>query len=264
MEDNKKALKNEGLNNSINNIITENYSDCRIEDKRDSFVFYRSYAEVLEEIPDESKLNLLRAIIRKSLDNEEIELNGFEKTLFRLIRPQIEANHKKYLNGCKGASYGHLGGASKGNKNALKQPQNDPETTPNVNENANENSKVNVNKVLEYCKETFNKNDYLISRRQKNEIIKISAVNDLTNEHWQKILDNASRGWTFAENGEIKHVKPNFDNILTNWEKFYNGEYNLDKCKAKTKPAAATANKEVKCDPPTKEYLELKSKLQRK
>ncbi len=263
MENNKKALNNEG-SKSNNSIITENALNSNFKAKREGFVFYGSYFEALQGLSDASQLNLYRAIVTKSLYDNEIELNGIEKNLFALMRPQIEANIRKYVNGCKGGGYGKLGGAPKGNKNAEKQPQNDPITTPNVNENANENSKVNVNKILEHYKEVFNKNDYLISIRQKNEIIKISEENDLANEHWQKIFDNASRGWTFTNNGERTHSKPNFDKILENWEKFYNGEYNLDKSTKKTKMqlVEATTDEELKCDPPTKGFLDLKPKLQ--
>lgn len=109
--------------------------------KRDSFVFYRSYAQSVEGLPDKDRLAVFDAIIKKSLDFEELELEGIQKNLFALIRPQIEANNKKYVNGCKGANYGGLGGAPVGNNNAKKQPQNNPKITPNENVNVNEECK---------------------------------------------------------------------------------------------------------------------------
>lgn len=132
---------------------------------RDSFIFYRSYAEALEGLPDKNKLAIINAIISKSLNFEEPKLEGIEKNLFALIRPQIEANNKKYINGCRGAEYGSLGGAPVGNSNAKKQPQNNPKTTRNVNVNDNVNSNENefikpsLEEVKQYCVERKNNID---------------------------------------------------------------------------------------------------------
>ena len=83
-----------------------------------------------------------------ALDKKEPELTGFAKVLWKLIKPQIDANWVRFENGCKGGEHGFKGGAPMGNKNAeKKQPQNNPKTTPNenvnVNVNGNENGKNN-------------------------------------------------------------------------------------------------------------------------
>lgn len=89
----------------------------------------------------------------------------FLEAIWDTIRPQLYANHKRYLNGCKGAEYGKLGGAPKGNQNARKdkQPQNNRKTTPNVNDNVNDNvnnidtpnckrfRKPSIVDIQEYC-----------------------------------------------------------------------------------------------------------------
>ena len=70
--------------------------------QRESFVFYRSFAEVMNELSDEDAGKLIKIISAFALDGSVPELSGMLSVCFKLIKPQIEANNKKYLNGCKG------------------------------------------------------------------------------------------------------------------------------------------------------------------
>ena len=106
---------------------------------RDSFVFYRSFQTAIDRLPEPGQLEIYRAIALYGLNREEPDLDGYPAAIFDIVRPQLDANFKRYENGCKGAEYGRLGGAPKGNQNARKQPQINPETTPNVNDNVNVN-----------------------------------------------------------------------------------------------------------------------------
>ena len=123
---------------------------------KDSFIMYRSYVEALMELPDEQRLHLLDAIMAFGLDGKEPALEGVEKALFILIRPQIMANNTRYENGKKGAEYGALGGRPRKNTGEKpqenpeitpKKPQENPTETPNVNVNENVNVNVNENGV---------------------------------------------------------------------------------------------------------------------
>lgn len=116
---------------------------------RESFVFYRSFNESIKRLPDDVQIVLFRAVVDYGLDQVVPDFTGvayqpFVEAIFAGIRPQLDANHKRFLNGCKGGEFGHLGGAPMGNANAKKQPQNNPKTTPNVNENDNVNENANV------------------------------------------------------------------------------------------------------------------------
>ena len=96
----------------------------------DSFVFYRSFLDAIKEADEKSQLQLYQAIALYALNREEPQLQGMVKAVWMVIKPQLDANFKKYVNGCKGASHGKKGGAPKGNRNARKttpkQPQNNP------------------------------------------------------------------------------------------------------------------------------------------
>ena len=122
--------------------------------QRDSFIFYRSFFEAIEEVEAESQLPIYRAIAMYALDKKEPKLTGWGKVLWRLIKPQIDANWQRFENGCKGGEHGFKGGAPVGNQNARKQPQNNPKTTANdnvlnvLNENPNENGEFNPKDIF--------------------------------------------------------------------------------------------------------------------
>lgn len=108
-----------------------------MKDNRESFIFYRSFKESLEGLDDSDKLIMYEAIAGYALDRTPPKLSGFPRALFSLIKPQLDANWKRYENGKKGGEHGYKGGAPIGNQNASKQ--NNPKTTPNVNDNVNDN-----------------------------------------------------------------------------------------------------------------------------
>ena len=125
----------------------------RENSQRDTFIFYRSFKESMNELSDADKLIMYEAISDYSLDMKEPELTGFPKALFSIIRPIIDANWQRYNNGCKG-------GAPKGNKNnrfskstTEVQPKVNQRTTevqPKYkliyNENVNDNKNKNIEK----------------------------------------------------------------------------------------------------------------------
>lgn len=110
--------------------------------ERESFVFYRSFYEAISELSDEQKGVIFDAVCGYAFDKKLPEISGVEKAIFTLIKPQIDANNKKYENGLKGAEHGKKGGRPKGKKTP-KKPQENPKETPNVNVNVNENENVN-------------------------------------------------------------------------------------------------------------------------
>lgn len=122
--------------------------------KRESFVFYRSFRESICELPAKDRTEVYDAIFGFVFDGVEPEIGKMgklAKIVWPLIKPQLVSNIRRYENGCKGGEYGNRGGAPAGNQNARKttpntenkQPQNDPKTTPNENENDNVNENDN-------------------------------------------------------------------------------------------------------------------------
>ncbi len=119
--------------------------------EKESFVFYRSFADSINFLPTNLQLPLYKAITAYALDLEEPDFGNYEdrfvlEALWAGIKPQLDANYQRYLNGCKGGCPpGTKKPSMRGNQNARKrQNQNETETKPNVNDNVN----VNDNDLL--------------------------------------------------------------------------------------------------------------------
>lgn len=114
---------------------------------RDHFVFYRSFYEAIREFEGDTQLEILLNLIDYALNGVEPKNTGAAKAAFILMRPQIDANNKKYENGKKGGEHGKKGGRpiNKNPKETPKKPQQNPKETPNVNVNVNDNDNVNEN-----------------------------------------------------------------------------------------------------------------------
>jgi len=69
---------------------------------RDSFIFYRSFCEAIDDLPDTEQLILYRAIKEFCLNDYEIQLTGIANTFWKLIKPNLTANNKRYEDGKKG------------------------------------------------------------------------------------------------------------------------------------------------------------------
>lgn len=69
---------------------------------RDGFVFYRSFAEALDDLDDTTFRAVTDALMWYALDGKQPELTGIASAIFKLIKPQIDANTRRYENGKKG------------------------------------------------------------------------------------------------------------------------------------------------------------------
>ncbi len=108
-------------------------------EQRESFVFYRSFFEAISELSEGDRSIIYHAIASYALDREEAELVGVPKLAWILIKPQLDANWRKYDKGCRGSEAGKKGGRPR------KNPIGDILETANDNDNDNDNVNDNVN-----------------------------------------------------------------------------------------------------------------------
>lgn len=127
-------------------------------DKRDSFIFYRSFFEAITILPNKERLKVFDAIAEYSLNFKKIELTGTAKALFTLIQPQLEANNKRFISGSK----------AKRKQNGSKTEANN-----NGNGNGNVNGKGNVNIAPPSFGNYMDVLDFLKSNNKANENIEV-------------------------------------------------------------------------------------------
>ena len=129
--------------------------------ERESFVFYSSFLKAIRAIKKRDiQAELALAIIEYGITGETTECGEVVSVAMELIKPQIEANNKKYINGMKGAEHGVKGGRPRKEKPqenpevTPEKPQENPKKTPNVNVNDNVNDNISFLK-----KETKRENE---------------------------------------------------------------------------------------------------------
>jgi hypothetical protein len=98
---------------------------------RDSMIIYRSFYEAIKPLPKEDQAEVWDAVFSYGLDKKEPNLKGVAKSIFTLIKPQLDANFKRYLNGTKTKQ--------KQSKIEAKNKQNESKSVTNVNVNVNDN-----------------------------------------------------------------------------------------------------------------------------
>lgn len=178
---------------------------------QESFIFYDSFREVGKDMEEKSRLAFYEAIIDYALTGEldETNLPKEIKLLFKLVKPQIDANTKRKKDSKKG------GRPSKKSENVEKsdektndiEEENYEKTTglenknhrfqsenhrfqnekPNVNVNDNVNGNGNVN-VYEYTEEQFGRTlapaeiELIKSWDYSEEIIKLAVDETVLNQ----------------------------------------------------------------------------------
>jgi hypothetical protein len=106
---------------------------------RDSMIFYRSFYESLNGLSPLIKAEVYDAIFEYGLNFNTIEFtNEISKALFTLIKPQLDANIKRFNNGLKPKT------KQNESKTEAKLQQNESEVEANVNVNVNVNKNNNI------------------------------------------------------------------------------------------------------------------------
>lgn len=114
---------------------------------RESYIFYASFYDAIKELDSNDRLVVYDAINEYSLTGYMPILTGIPKAIMTLIKPQVDANQRRFENGQKG---GRPKSEKQHNKDVEtkdkpNQNQEQTEEEPNVNDNVNVNDNQNVN-----------------------------------------------------------------------------------------------------------------------
>ena len=104
---------------------------------RDSVVFYKSFRDAIRDIPVKYQLKAYNVIFDYAFEGKEPNDLDTASAILKLVKPQIDANEKRYENGKRG-------GRPK-TKPKPKDNQTETKPEPNVNDNDNVNDNVNDN-----------------------------------------------------------------------------------------------------------------------
>ncbi len=129
---------------------------------RDSTIFYRSFYEAIKELSPELQAQVYSAIFEYALNFKETELTGLAKTVFTLVKPQLDANLKRYASGTVPKRKRNVSETEANNKRNRSETEANVNDNDNVNLNLNVNENVNANKFVKpQPKEIY---DYMIER----------------------------------------------------------------------------------------------------
>lgn len=70
--------------------------------EREAMVFYKSFLEATDKLEPEMYKKVMRMIIHYGIYGETLEGDVIESAIFSLIKPQIDANNRRYANGKQG------------------------------------------------------------------------------------------------------------------------------------------------------------------
>lgn len=186
---------------------------------RDSWVFYRSFYEAGKDLPEENRATFFDMLLTYMFDGIVIESDdSIAKAMFKLCKPQVDANNKRYVNGKSGGKKKLA--EPKRNQNVTKtEPkanQNVTKTEPNVNVNVNvnENDNVNVNENENVNKVLF-KNNTTYGDPSINEVLekiksKCKSYSIVYNSDYERIFGKHILSNKFKEIAQ----NYNFDNWL--------------------------------------------------
>ena len=168
--------------------------------ERDSFVFYRSFFESIKKLPEENQLEIYNAIMEFALNQNQVELSPLGEAIFNLIKPQLEANYKRFMNGTK-AKQKQNGSKTEANN---KQTESKTLTNVNVNVNDNVNIKENIKRKVTFIKPSLDDIKNYIGEKK----LKVDA---------KQFFDYFETGnWVDAKGNKVKNWK---QKLLT-WDKF--------------------------------------------
>ena len=160
-------------------------------DNRNGFVFYKSFWDAIKNLDEDLRRRVLEAIVVYGVEGaEELGDDPIVNAFVALVKPNIDAYHRKRENGAKGKEYGKLGGrpSSKKEKSVKNEEDNDnekenpTETPPKPQQNPTETP----TKPQQNPNETPNAKNITPGKEQEKEKGKEKEKNSLAKAKLQK------------------------------------------------------------------------------
>ena len=167
------------------------------EAKRSNMLFYRGFYEAIEHLNFEEKGMVYSAVFNYGLNFVEPELPNHLKTIFMLLRPQLDANIKKFKNGVT------IKMKDEEKKRIKKIAKDDAQRLANIND---QNLKGTVSKLSHYdVDDNRNLKEVNLLKRKELFIADVKLHEDL---FVQKVIDGFIDYWS----------EPNLARSKMKWE----------------------------------------------
>ena len=186
--------------------------------ERDSFVFYKSWEDAIEQLPEAEQARAYRNIIRYACTGEKPETGGLAGIVYTMAKPIIDANNKRFSDGIKGGRPKTTGFENKkplvteskttGYENSKHNENENENENENVSENENNTEKENEKYIGEavsspdpiryqYIIDNLNGKtgrNYRVTDKTRK-LIKARINEGFTEEDFLKVIDNKARDW---------------------------------------------------------------------
>jgi hypothetical protein len=193
----------------------------------DAFVFYRSFFEAIKHLScKDDKADIYEAIASYALDGDDPKLSGAPAAIFTIIKPFLDKNIQRAINGRKG-------GRPKQNKTEEKPNHNQTETKnePSANQSAKNGNLINNKEInnKENIIHSDNKLSSCISPKRQQTVTfgydtdaKIHGITPELMEYWKKQFPavdieqeiRSAEAWLDSNRTKRKHDIKRF---LTSW-----------------------------------------------
>ncbi len=121
-------------------------------------ILYRSFYDAIKLLPNDTQLEIFRAIFEFGLDGIEPELSNSAKPFWLLIKPNLQANRTKWESGSKAKRKQSI------SKTEARPKQKASKSEANVDVDVDENVDVNVNAKGKYDLSGYGQMAYLVQR----------------------------------------------------------------------------------------------------
>jgi hypothetical protein len=135
----------------------------------------------MKELDATTKSKVFDAIMEFSFSANEVELSGIAKTVFILIKPQLQANMRRYENGMKPK------------RKQANEKQTESKTETNVNENENEN--VNEKKKTRFVAPTLEEVEQFFSENNFKLETARNAFHYYNEANWKDSRGKSIQNW---------------------------------------------------------------------
>lgn len=198
---------------------------------RDKMMFYDSFYKAICDVKSEKeRAKLYDAVMKYAFEDIETDLKGVSKTIFTLIKPQIDANNRRFINGSKG------GRPIKAKTDGFENVKTDGFDFEKANKNKNkkENKKENENK---------NKNVFFDDPEINNAFIDFVDCRKKTKAPMtDRAIELAIKELNKLSTDKTEQIAIINQSILNGWKSFYPLKNNQGK---ETKPRYDTSGRHV-------------------